>query len=127
MDAVDAGLLFLTALNAIVWWTVWQRRPSRPQQRGGVWLRDQLWQHLAGLHQAVWARVGRLHQWAQCRPLRERGDTRPVPPCVLCGDARHTMQDHVRWPQAELAYRAHTPAEATAPNGATRATGLPDS
>src|SRR5262249_28154180 len=157
MDAVDAGLLFLMGLNAIVWWAVWQRHPSRPRQRGGVWLPDPLWRHLAGLHQAVWARVGRLHRWAQRRPLRawrwwhlaavhsagwarvwrvprwaqrrprrERCDTRLVPPCVLCGDARHTMQDHVRWPQAELAYRAHTSAGATATNGATQATGLPD-
>ncbi len=124
MGAVDAVLLFLAGLNAVVWWCVWQQRPCRPCGGWGAWLLGQRWWHLAGLHQAVWARVGRLHRWAQRRPLRVRCDTRLAPPCVLCGDARHTMQDHVRWPQAEL--EAHTPAGATATNGAKRATGLPD-
>ncbi len=126
MDAVDAVLLVLTGLNAGVWWCVWQQRPCRPPWHGVAWLRARLWWHLAGVYSAGWALVWRVHRWAQRRPLRVRCDTRLAAPCVLCGDARHTMQEHVRWPQAELEHRAHTLVGATATHGAKRVTGLPD-
>jgi hypothetical protein len=106
MDVAGAVLLaLLTGLNALVWWCVWKRRPRWPHRGWGAWLRGRLWWYLAGLHSAVWAWVWRLHQWAQRRPLRVRVDTQLVPPCVLCGDARHTTQEHVRLPQRELERR----------------------
>ncbi len=106
MDAVCAVLLFLTGLNAVVWWCVWQRRPWRLRWHWAAWLRGRMWWHLAGFHSAVWALVWRLHRWAQRRPGVEAHPQWPAPPCALCGDARHTAQEHVRLPQRELERRA---------------------
>src|SRR5712691_2356762 len=106
MDAAGTALLaLLTGLNVAVGWCVWHRRPRRPRRGWGAWLRGRLWWHLAGLHSAVWALIWRLHRWAQRRPLRVRFDARLSPPCVLCGDARHTAQAHVRRPLRELERR----------------------
>jgi hypothetical protein len=106
MDVSSVVLLaLLTGLIALVWWCGWQRRPRWPRQSWRAWLRSRLWWYLAGLYSAVWTWVWHLHRWAQRRPLRVHVDTWLEPPCVLCGDARHTTQEHVRLPQQELKRR----------------------
>ena len=107
MMDIASGVCFalLTGLTVLVWWCGRQRRPRWTHRGRKAWLRGCLWWHLAGLHSAVWAWFWYLHRWAQRRPLRVRIDTQLMPPCVLCGDVRHTTQEHMCLPQQELERR----------------------
>ena len=121
MDAVGAGLLVLTGLNAVVWWRIWQRRRRRPRRHWVPWLRGRPWWYLAGFHSAVWALVWRVHRWVQHRPaVRVSGDARLTPPCALCGDARHTAQEHMRLAPQGLERRAGRQGQPGADSGAGR-------
>jgi hypothetical protein len=105
MDAIGAGLLILTGLNAVVWWRVWQQwRQSRWHWPAG--LRDRLWGQLAGLPSAARCLVARRQRGAQYQTREVDYDAHLAPPCALCGDARHTAQEHIRLPQRELERRA---------------------
>ena len=86
MTVIDTGLLVLTGLTAVMWWRVWHlvwRLPRSP-------------------------RVAPASQGAQDQPLHVDIARHVAPPCVLCGDARHTAQEHVRLSQWELAAREAT-------------------
>jgi hypothetical protein len=107
MDTVGTVLLLLlTGLNAVVWWRIWQRRRRRPRWHWVAWVRGRLWWHRAGLPSAVGAWVWQRPRWAPQRPFRVSGDASHAPPCVLCGDARHSAQEHIRLPQRALGRRA---------------------
>jgi len=100
MDAISVGLLILAGLNGVVWWRVWQQ--WQPRWPWAPWLRERLWWQLVRRPSVATPLVARVHRWAQHQTRCVDVDTHGVAPCVLCGNPRHTAQEHIRVPQWEL-------------------------